>query len=159
MSCITQLLEMKGDREYLPINEHVVIEGGGTYKDFEYLIVFTHSGHRCGYVALPDGFRYKTDALNVHGGITFEKEYHSAKDLLPVHCNDMWLGFDAAHCDDHPCYDTAQKIFGENKKHYDLLKQYHEPLMRYPGIFHRSYDYMENECKYLINQLIETEHD
>jgi hypothetical protein len=31
MSCITKLLEMKGDREILPIHSQAVIEGGGSY--------------------------------------------------------------------------------------------------------------------------------
>lgn len=159
MSCITQLLEIKGERDYLPIHDSVVIEGGGTYKDFDYLIVFTNYGHRCGYVALPFGCRYDSDALRVHGGITFEGESHDAKDLLPIPCNDTWLGFDAAHCDDHPCYDTAQKIFGHDPKRYEFLKEAHKPLMRFPGIVHRTYEYMENECKHLIDQLIEGQND
>ncbi len=158
MSCITQLLEMKGEKEYLPVHDHVVIEGGGVYKDYEYLVVFTDSGHRCGYVAIPSGTRYNSDNLYVHGGITFEDESHAAKDILPIPCNDTWLGFDAAHCDDHPDFDLARKIFGDQHKRYDILEECPHPIMRFEGISHKSYKYMEDQCKYLIDQLIE-EHD
>ena len=54
MSCITQLLEMKGDQPFLKADDSVVIEGGGVYKGYEYLIVFVSYGHRCGYVALKE---------------------------------------------------------------------------------------------------------
>jgi len=157
MSCITQLLELKGKEEYLFVHDSVVIEGGGVFKDYEYLIVFTSHGHRCGYVALPSGIEFETDELQVHGGITFEDEHHAAKDLLVVPCNDTWIGFDAAHCDDSSCYATARKVFGDQNGRYDLIEEITKPIRDYPGMTHKTYDYMENECKYLIDQLIESQ--
>jgi hypothetical protein len=158
MSCITQLLELKGEKDYLQVHDSVVIEGGGVYKDFEYLIVFTDYGHRCGYVAIPNGCRYDSDGLRVHGGITFEDEDHPAKDLLPVHCNDTWLGFDAAHSGDIGCYNKARRIFGDQDGRYNLLEELNKPFHRFPSVTHKSFEYMENECKYLIDQLIEANH-
>lgn len=162
MSCITQLLEMKGDREFMPVHDKCVIEGGGLYKGFEYLIVFVELGHRCGYVAIPSGLGFDSDDLFVHGGITFEDESHSAKDLLPVPCNDTWLGFDAAHWGDMRCSDTALKYFGDDpiaKKGIEYLKEIHADIhemeLNNPEFSHKTFEYMEEQCKYLIDQLIE----
>lgn len=60
MSCIPKILELKGTKEFLPIpslNQQdkyttTVIEGGGNYKGYDYLITFRDMGFRCGYVAL-----------------------------------------------------------------------------------------------------------
>lgn len=70
MSCISKLLEMKGDKEFLPIDDHAVVEGGGHYKGYEFLITFVETGYRCGYVAIPPGIKYDSDKLYVHGRIT-----------------------------------------------------------------------------------------
>lgn len=154
MGCITQLLEMKGDKEILPVHNGVVIEGGGVYKDLEYIIVFTDYGHRCGYVAVPSEYSYDVDNISCHWGITFEGSDHHAKDLLPVPCSDMWLGFDAAHCEDHPCYDTARKYFGDKDK-YPLLEEAHKPLYQFRDITHKTYGFMEEQCKFIIDQLVD----
>lgn len=165
MSCITKLLEMKGDKEILPIHKGCVIEGGGSYKEYEYMIVFIEIGHRCGYVALKekDTAKFQEEAkedeyyypdISCHGGVTFFSESHGAKDLLPVPCNDFWIGFDAAHSDDIGCFDTARKYFGNESK-YDSLEKCYEGLRAFGTITHKTYDYMEQECKAIIDQLRE----
>ena len=73
-----------------PRNKGIVIEGGGLYRDYEFLITFTELGHRCGYVAInPNHPCYKKNLvmssdfdLSVHGGITFHAEDHGAKSIL-----------------------------------------------------------------------------
>ncbi|HMG68274.1 MAG TPA: hypothetical protein VK588_11335, partial [Chitinophagaceae bacterium] len=95
MSCITEILKIKGDRAILPIlrdekvGKAVVIEGGGHWLGFEYLITFTDLGHRCGYVAIPPGHvadkehdRREDWDIDCHGGVTFINRKHSAKTLL-----------------------------------------------------------------------------
>jgi hypothetical protein len=162
MSCITQLLKLKGDISILPIHDEAVIEGGGEYKGYEYLITFVHAGHRCGYVALKDNQHeilakgcdpgYMYPVLQVHGGVTFFDKEHAAKDLLPTHCDDFWVGFDAAHCDDAANIELAEKYFGET----DFIK--FKKSNRLPVILsavHRTYQYMEQECKFIIDQLID----
>ena len=98
MSCITEILKMKSDKEvFVPDGEWIAVEGGGTYKDYEYLIVLNTNGHRCGYVAIPPehpysntpeeertfmgGRKYKHydyDSLDIeaHGGLTFMAPDH-----------------------------------------------------------------------------------
>ena len=97
MSCITEILK----RNTLNIDEFkttgLIVEGGGVYKDYEYLITFTSLGHRCGYVALKgdEGYDKKEGYdldLDVHGGITFKDRTHSLKSSIA--CDDEWIGFD-----------------------------------------------------------------
>lgn len=145
MSCITKLLEIKGDKEILAVNDRVVIEGGGNYKNYEYLIVFTSSGHRCGYVAIPEEVKIDSDNIDCHGGITFESKDHDAKDLLPIPCNDTWIGFDAAHFNDDPCHATARKYFGNEYSGFPTRK----------GSTHKTYNFMKKECQHIIDQLVE----
>ena len=162
MSCITKLLEMKGDKDFLAVHDQVVIEGGGNYKGFEYLITFTSYGTRCGYVAIPDDKNYDSSELYVHGGITFEDRTHGAKNLLPTPCNDMWLGFDAAHFGDMRDMEQAKKYFGGTPRFdatfemiNELHKEVHEMEMRDPNCSHKTFSYMADECKHLIDQIIE----
>jgi hypothetical protein len=156
---------MKGDKKIFPIHKEGVIEGGGNYKDYEYLIVFTVHGHRCGYVALKEkesnkfekeskGEDYYYPDINCHGGVTFYSNAHPAKELLPIPSNDFWIGFDAAHCDDIGCFETARKYFG-NESLYDSIEKCYEGLRAFDNITHKTYDYMEQECKGIIDQLIQ----
>jgi len=154
MSCITQLLKLKGDKEFLPINNLVVIEGGGLYKDYEYLITFVSHGHRCGYVAIPEDIDINVDDISCHGDITFEDREHSAKALLPLPCNDLWIGFDAAHWNDVGCAKTIRKYFPHNKK-IDFFEDSMMALSQFDNVTHKTYEYMENECKSIIDQIIE----
>lgn len=170
MSCITKLLEMKGDKEVLPIHDDAVIEGGGTYKGYEYLITFTARGTRCGYVALKpeetERFNeekgedeYYYPHLECHGGVTFFGSDHGAKSLLPIHCDDTWVGFDAAHFRDLEDIETAERYFPEGNRYVRYRKE--NPMFGLddmPGFgrsVHRSYAYIEHECHSIIDQLIE----
>ena len=125
MSCITEILKLK-DKFLLDVEgkKHLLAEGGGTYKGYEYLVTFTDMGHRCGYVALPSGhkleknsmYRYDSDAkedtikidikvnddsidniIDCHGGVTFFSNDNGLKSLLKNSCTDMWIVFDCVH--------------------------------------------------------------
>lgn len=162
MSCITKLLEMMEGKEFLHIHDEVVMEGGGNYKGYEYLITFTAYGTRCGYVAIPANQDYDVNEIQCHGGVTFEEDNHSAKNLLPTPCTDMWIGFDAAHYLDMRDFEAAKKYFGgQPKQHFqinlmeDLHKEIDDMERRDPHCSHKTFEYMENECKSIIEQLIE----
>ena len=161
MSCITQLMALKGDKEFLPVHDSIVIEGGGIYKDHEYLIVFTSAGHRCGYVALKSeehlklsetGQEYPSEP-NCHGGITFYENTHAAKRLLPTPCEDFWIGFDAAHHRDAPDPEKCIAYFGEN---YEAMRRHKwmEEISHLSNGEHRTFEYMESECFSIIDQLV-----
>jgi hypothetical protein len=180
MSCIPRILELKGDRDYLhimdpkdlPADCGIAIEGGGEYRGFHYLITFTGNAHRCGYVALPinhvladekidlvSGHAPEPyDDLSVHGGITFhENGIHIMERLFPKepHCKDVWIGFDCAHYRDGKDWEHHAKYFGEEKmnKLSSCFYPFSETLRIVEVV--RTYNYVESECKNLIDQLIE----
>jgi hypothetical protein len=160
MSCITKILETKGDKEILKSGE-IAIEGGGNYNGYEYIITFVAHGHRCGYVAIPESHPlhsfhkedYNYPELEVHGGITFFDEPRFDEFTNGHKCTDKWLGFDAGHCYDLEDMERAEKYFGETKW---VKYRKENPMPRYDDdCEHRTYEYMESECKNLIDQLIE----
>lgn len=175
MSCITKLLEMMGDKDVLvPDGKWIAVEGGGLYKDHEYLIVLNTNGHRCGYVAIPPehpysntpeeersffgGKKYKHydyDSLNIncHGGLTFMSPTHGLKDLLDVPCNDIWIGFDCGHLGDSCDIKLFKKYFGEEEA---KEKESFFNAMDFGEISHvKDFGYVEEQCHYIIDQLIE----
>jgi hypothetical protein len=145
---------MKGDKEILPIHSQAVIEGGGSYKGYEYLITFTRHGSRCGYVAIPDGHRGDCADLDCHGGVTFSGTDHNAKDLLPIACNDLWIGFDAAHYMDKHDMVLAKKYFPDLEP--EIVRAFSDGIIGEHGR-HRTYQYMEDQCHYLIDQLVDSQ--
>lgn len=157
MSCITKILEAKGDKEFI-VSGEIAIEGGGTYRGHEYLITFVNYGHRCGYVAVsPDHpictikHEYSYPELEVHGGVTYFGESRF-EDLLGGHkCEDRWIGFDAGHCYDIQDIETSEKYFGETEW-TKYRKQ--NPFNVYDDADHRSFAYMEQQCKNMIDQLL-----
>lgn len=168
MSCIPSILEMKGEKEFIHVYDPeqedacdgLVIEGGGEYRGYHYLITFTGTAHRCGYVAIPpenpiNNFyyeKYNYPEFNVHGGITFFEENHLSKFFLGNKaCNDKWIGFDAAHGRDGKDWETHAKYFGKEKT--DKLSPYFTSFNINSVI--RSNEYMVQECKDLIDQLIQ----
>lgn len=173
MSCITEILKLKGDNEvFVPEGNWIAVEGGGSYKDHEYLIVLNTNGHRCGYVALHPEHKYSQVApeakeiasqpfydynkleIDCHGGLTFMAPDHGLKELLPVACNDMWIGFDCGHCDDRCDIEAHRKYFGEE---LHIRKKTFFEAMNFPEYadqFIRNYEYVEKECQSIIDQLI-----
>lgn len=157
MSCITEILRQKGDMPYLPVNESCVVEGGGSYRGYEYLITFTDMGNRCGYVALtPDDVDYYQDKLcstgypdlRCHGDVTFYGNDSSAKELLVIPCNDMWVGFDVGHSHDKRDIKLTKKYFPKMACSENILN-----LLSRQGKKIRSYAYVEKNCKKIIKQL------
>ncbi len=175
MSCITEILKLKGDREFMfPQGGWIAVEGGGTYKDHEYIIVLNTNGHRCGYVAIPPehpysqtpeeerefmgGRKYKHydyDSLDIecHGGLTFMSPNHGLKDLLTTACNDMWIGFDCGHCYDSCDEDAMRKYFGDEA--VEEKRSFINAMNGYPEQTVKTYQYVQKECESIIDQLIQ----
>jgi hypothetical protein len=172
MSCITEILQKKGDHEFLPVElpghvASVVIEGGGHYKGYEYLITFTDNGFRCGYVAISEDHpihacqKEYPHNLSVHGGVTFFGESHLSDKILGHSCTDKWVGFDGGHAYDIRDLDKTMHYFPHLRP--DRIRNIMEmnQIMRmsegmrsdYPCEL-RTYEYMEHECMDLIDQLI-----
>lgn len=174
MGCISEILNLKGEQQVLiPEGNWIAVEGGGTYQDYEYLIVLNTNGHRCGYVAIPPEHKYsKTpeeertfmgeqlykhydyDSLDIqcHGGLTFMSPSHELKDLLDVACNDMWIGFDCGHCYDSCDEEAMRKYYGDEL--VDNKKSFIHAMNGNSEKTVKNYDYVRNECESIINQLI-----
>lgn len=160
MSCISKILEEKGNKDFI-VSGQIAIEGGGVYRDYEYLITFVSHGHRCGYVAISENHplhsfkhsKYDFPDLEVHGGVTFFDEPRFEEFMGGHKCTDKWIGFDAAHCDDLSNMETVEKYFGEIEcvkyRKINIETSFEDESE------HRTYSYMEDQCKLLIDQLIE----
>jgi len=158
MSCITQILKLKGDKEFfVPEGSFHAIEGGGVYRDYEYLVTLVPHGGRCGYVSIPPHHEYsnlkendyRAPKIDCHGCITFVSKEHVLKDYLTIPCNDMWIGFDCSHYRDSPDKVNAVKYFGELVPESYLFGNGVNKI--------RTYSYVEKECKSIIDQLISLE--
>lgn len=162
MGCIQKILQMKQEcaDPFFKIYHDVVVEGGGSYGGYDYLIVLkkTFGGaHRCGYVAIhpTNSFYNKSlddmeEKFEVHGGVTFWDKPNLIEDNC---CKDKWLGFDAAHARDLDDRETATLCFDFPYflPPYATLKHGKDRF----GRKIRTYEYMEKECKKLIEQLNE----
>jgi hypothetical protein len=182
MTCIPKLLELKGEQKFLLISLNAVVEGGGKYKGYDYIVTLTRRGHRCGYVAVsasafpvPEGYLSDHEGrFSVHGGITFWDKPAGLVDpeLHKFLCDDVWIGFDAAHGADARDMIATKEAFPDNystdayfssddpklpmiKQICDMMEMVNSFGEDIPGTTVRSYDYMGNECKSLIDQIVE----
>lgn len=106
------------------------------------------------FAAFDDDDRIRMDVyFNVHGGLTYSSNNNGT---YPVESNLWWLGFDCGHYGDGKDLDLVEKYWGDDPRIQTMLrieKSYpytdDEPV--------RSMDYVTNECKALVNQIIELE--
>lgn len=138
----------------------------------KYIVRLQQMGHRCGYVKVNNEEIYQKIAdcywnfdldkysLAVHGGITLV-EKNPISYFLPDGC---WIGFDCNHLGDLPDFNALLMDFDVPFK--DLRTKIDDVLFEFkhsrPTI--RTKEYVEAECKNLINQLVqlgdgEVEHD
>lgn len=165
MSCIPRLLALKEKTDgplysFRHRNGGAVIEGGGEYRGHHYLITFTSLGHRCGYVAIPKnhkvlkGAKHTWDVpIEVHGGVTYADEPLFSDLLDGGSCNeDDWVGFDCAHYLDLPDHNLAEKLFDFDETMIAMHRR-EEYLDWGARHSHKNYEYVELECKKIIDQL------
>jgi len=154
------------------------IEKVGNYKGFKFVITLNSMGYRCGYVMIPrnnllflniksirnlknynpesDYQSYLSkrvgdfDSFNVHGGITFENVDFN----YPIRSKkrQLVLGFDTGHYGDSPDFDAYEKYYPEAGDRVSQLRL----MFGDDGGVVRDEDYVESNCKNLINQLITT---
>lgn len=165
MTLIEKILEMKGDKPN-GLLEDFAVEGGGKYKELEYIIIFRSMGFRCGYVLipkdhqlydLPEGYGGlpELEKLNVHGGITFNGYMEDLLEQiteLPKDQKKIYLiGFDACHEYDGYDFDARDKIW--TSKLLPPREFFLETQSNFL-ITIKSYEFMEAQCKHLIDQLV-----
>ena len=89
--------------------------------------------------------------FNVHGGLT----YAGDRAGYPVESNLWWLGFDCGHYGDGNDWDLVEKYWGDNPQMQLRLGTCRDLDW---GDVVRTKEYVENECKSLVDQIIELIH-
>ncbi len=125
------------------------------YKGFEYWILRPHYWenrytvdylkyfHLCGYVVIPKKSKYYIDdskcSYNVecHGGLT----YAGSREHFDI---EFCIGFDCNHLDDAGSFNLSLYSLESNKSEREF----------YEGETYKTANYVEQECKSIINQLI-----
>lgn len=164
MTCIQKLLEMKGDTEFLPINSRAALERGGNYKGYDWCVTLTESGTRCGYVAIDrdnklygKSYSEYDDLIFCHGGVTFHDSPNKILDKEMVGesiCGDEWIGFDSAHAYDGRDTELAMKALPDSEKAKEIHNFYKNNNDVFTDSVLRSADYMEENCKAIIDKII-----
>ena len=139
----------------------LVVESDFAYEGLRCVVIFGSMGHRCGYVGVPVGhelygvdYDEAYDKLDdgVHGGLT----YAGGSSDYPIESNLWWLGFDCAHYGDGKDLELAKEYFKEDENLVKQINMTIEIKGRYPTFDSesvRSQQYVENECKSLVDQI------
>jgi len=124
-----------------------------TGAGYRAVVIIHPAGHRCGYVAVPEGHKYHSHdyddvpSIDVHGGLTYAG---GEKAQYPVEAEGLWwFGYDCAHLGDARDPELMQ---GEYKEVYDkgLFREMH-----FEGDTVKTMEYCVNECESLAKQFKE----
>ena len=126
-----------------------VIEERFEYKGFPCVVMFQPMGFRTGYVGLPKGHKYYGGnfyeiPVDCHCGLTYSRYYlfgQADKDTY-------WIGFDCAHICDKLDIEKTIEYYGES--HADRIREM-VSYLEYEMV--RSFDYVKDECKSIVDQL------
>lgn len=133
-----------------------VVEKRFEYKGHECICIFNHLGYRCGYVSVDDDVdaehHMKLDYDDCHCGLTFGGE-------LPYNygqTREKYIGFDCGHSCDACDFEQAYKyglITEEERDEFsnDFFYLWANPV--------RPLDYVEYNCKKLVNQIMRKKND
>lgn len=126
------------------------------------VVLFQKSGHRCGYVQVPEGHPYygyeityddnpDLEPPSVHGGVTFSES--SKGTGYPMETDGWWIGFDCNHAHDGKDHDLAAKYFPNSREEILEEKEIYEStaLPKYETM--RSLEYVTEETYKLLNFL------
>ena len=126
-----------------------IIESEKEYKGLKYVVIFHAMGHRCGYVGTENFIcEQGDDNFYAHGGITYSKNLNH----YPIGSDLHWIGFDCHHVGDAKDVELMHQyglISDEMKEHLELV----ENLLPIGGTI-RTLDYVEQECRNLIDQIL-----
>lgn len=156
MGNITQILALKGNKPFLNFDDRFAIEGGGTYKDYEYLIFLTNLGIRCGYIALPFEHQLNNDELsiNCHGEIVFFEAYHPAHEILEESLDEDWIGFHCGLSTDCRDWAACKEYFKDKKQIVIGEKLFPNLEGTNENRSLKDFYFVEEQCKSIIDQLI-----
>lgn len=132
------------------MRKFAVVEKQFQYKGHDCICVFTRNGYRCGYVSTTLRRHYDDFDIDCHGGLTFSGALPEAYEPKEA----FYIGFDCGHCDDGLDTKLAYEygLIDETEREY--FEESFGYLSDYPV---RDVDYVENECKKIVDQLEELE--
>lgn len=127
------------------------------YKGYPCVVLFQPAGYRCGYVGLPkDNQYYEKDyndiPVDCHGGLTYADRVLSYQDDKDV----WWIGFDCGHACDGFDIDKLKEYYADNDevmKTINYMHGYHMMVNKEHEF--RTFDYVKEECKKIVDQLME----
>ena len=137
------------------MSKFAIVEKRFEYKGHNCICIFNPRGFRCGYVSVDDNKDFFEYDIDCHCGLSFgasylNKEYNSK--------DSRYIGFDCDHiCDGHD-YDTALKYGLINEREYYNLIEMEIFLTTFLQPV-RSLEYVENECRKIVEQLEALEND
>ena len=128
------------------------VEKQFNYRGYNCVCLGLSMGHRCGYVKLETPKSYNDlDVIDCHGGLTFSDYFKGEKTIESGIEEGFYIGFDCAH-------------WGDGRDN-GLITELNEPqmisaLMMMNGIYDsddivRTLEFVEQECKMIVDQLIE----
>lgn len=131
------------------MSKFAVVESHFEYKGHDCICIFTALGVRCGYVSVDDDKDYNEYDIDCHCGLSFgasrlPNEYNPK--------NTRYIVFDCGHICDRQDYEQAKKYGLIDEKNYNNLIELDilSPTFLQPI---RSLEYVENECKKIVDQL------
>lgn len=130
----------------MKINKFGIVEKQFEYRGHDCLVVFTHWGVRNGYVSVPDDKDYNNYDIDCHRGLTFSGE-------LPYDYGQkakFYIGFDCGHCGDGHDFDTAYK-YGLIDAELRDRREEDFSYLQSSGVWWL--EYVEDQCKYIVDQL------
>jgi hypothetical protein len=132
-------------------NKRYKVELESEYKGYKYVVTFGMYGFRCGYAGVGrssplygSDYTSAEEFFQVHGGLTYAK----GNSEYPIKSDLWWFGFDCGHAEDGIDVDKILE--------YGLMSEAEcrNSIKSYEGWEVRSVEYVEQECKNMIDQII-----
>lgn len=140
-------------------NKRSIVESIGSHLGYDYVVLFTIEGYRCGYVKFRDG-EFEEDVLrsiSCHDGITYLNDHLPNDHYVDDDNGFVWVGFDCGHRRDRPCCDELlvyfPEIIIEDPTALEIVR--HKETSGESRSY-RSLDFCINECKSIIEQLLQS---
>lgn len=90
--------------------------------------------------------------FDVHGSLTYSGG--GKESTYPVESELWWLGFDCGHYNDGKDMDLVEKLWGDDE-HIQRRIEIEREYLYYEDCEVRSQEYIEQECRNLVDQIIE----
>lgn len=130
----------------MKINKFGIVEKQFEYRGHDCLVVFTHWGYRCGYVSVTENKDYTDYDIDCHCGLSFSGK-------LPYDYGQkkkFYIGFDCGHCCDGRDFDMAYNYGLIDAETRDQRK---EDFSYLQGCVVCLFGYVEDQCRYIVDQL------